>query len=244
MAQRPNFPEPEKRSVPETAKPYTYISESAVRKIQRLLDERNNPPPAKKKEQITNKLAHPHGLLPIHLSKEPITVEYPSASQPEPPIRKRRIENPADKRLPSTSSFDSSRPRKKHKFIDDSAIESDGEGGDVPSTTTTPANTPPSTPVRETEPLSQSNTPSISLPPTPTQVYRIPRLPDPDKWCELCKLKTTSKKQLDKHLKGRKHKKTYLISKSKNPDNYCYICQHKFDNYSNFAKHDCSNFEK
>ena len=248
MAQRPNLPQPEKRSVPETARPYTFISHSAVRSIQRILDERNHPVPTKPKVQIKNNLDHPLGLQPIHLSKDPITVEYHSASPPDRPIRKRSYSQSANQQPPRTTKSDSVRPRKKHKFIDDSAVESDGEGGDVLSVTTTPANSPPSTPLQVVEPSSpstpESNTASISLPPTPTQVYHIPRLPDPDKWCELCKLKTTSKLQLEKHLKGKKHKKALLISKSSNPTNYCSICNHTFDNRSNFERHDCLNFLK
>ena len=176
MAQRPNLPHPKKRSVPETARHCRFICQSAVHSIQRILDERNHPVPTKPKVQINNNLTHPGGLQPIHLSKDPITVEYLSASPPDPPIRKRSYSQSANQQLPKPSKSDSVRPRKKHKFIDDSVVESDGEGGDVLSVTTTPANAPPSTPLPVIEPSSPStpkrNCASISLPPLPRRYIK------------------------------------------------------------------------
>ena len=157
--------------MPETAKPYPFISQSAVRSIQRILNERKHPAPTKPKPQIKNNVTHPLGLQPIHLSKDPITVEYQSASPPDPPLRKRIYSKSANQGSPKTTKSDSVRPHKKHKFIDDSAVESDGEGGDILSVTTTPTTTPPSTPVRVAESscpsTPQNNTASITLPPTP-----------------------------------------------------------------------------
>ena len=141
MARRPDLPEPEPRSVAEITKPYTFLSQSAVRSIQRILNERNNPP-TKIREHISSETAHPLRLLPIHLSREPITIEYPLSSLPDSPIKKRKNPQPASYRTPSSIRPDYIQPRKKHRFIDDSAVESDGEGGDVLSVTTTPANTP------------------------------------------------------------------------------------------------------
>ena len=229
------LPQPERLSIKKSTKPHPFISDGCVRRVKRILNERRNPSEPKPQGTIINNPVHPLNLLPIHLLKKPISINYHTESVPEAPIRKRSIEESANQRHPSTTKSDSNRPRKKHKFIDDSAIESDGEGGDVLSTTTTPC----STPLRFVDPTTTNNTPSIALPPTPTKVYRIRKIPDPEKWCELCTLKVTSKEQLQKHLNGKKHKKAVLIFKSKNPENYCDTCNRAFDNYKNYSTHRC-----
>ena len=239
MTYEARLPQPEPLPIKKSTKRHLYISDDCVRRVNKILDERRNPPEPKPKEIIVNNPVHPHNLLPIHLSREPISVDYQTVSLLNPQIKKRHIQGSSNKRPPSTSRSDSNRPRKKHKFVDDSAIESDGDGGDVLSTATSPASTPPSTPVRVANSSAPNKTSSITLSHTPAKVYRIRKVPDPDKWCELCTLKLTSKEQLHKHLNGKKHKKAVLIFKSKNPENYCDTCNRAFDNYKNYSLHKC-----
>ena len=134
MAPKTSLPAIEPLSVKKACKPHPNLEPAAVRRISQILDKLQNPPPRKSVVK-SGQLVVPHNLPPIHLSREPITADYHPPVPRFVPIRKRQAEPPAN---PSS--------RKKHRFIDDSAVESDGEGGDIESTPSTPASSPPSSP--------------------------------------------------------------------------------------------------
>ena len=101
------LPEPEPLSIKKSAKRHLFISDDCVRRVKQILDERRNPPEPKRKETITNNLVHPHSLLPIHLSKEPITVDYQTVPLPDPPIKRRLTQESAKQRPASTLTLTS-----------------------------------------------------------------------------------------------------------------------------------------
>lgn len=208
-----------------------------VRAIKRIIVERNTPRTTHPKF-VPTLLAHPHGLRPIHDLKEPISVDYNTDSRQ---VVKRRRHQPGNPRPSTHPRTDLVQPRKRHKLIDDSAIESNGEGGDIGAENSTPTctatHTPPRTPPR-TPPTSPPR-----LPPTPTKVYRIPRIPDPEKRCAMWNTTANSKKQFEKHLASKKHFKNLSNFESDNPHHLCSNCDHIFDNHKNLKQHKCKNFQ-
>ena len=122
--------------------------------------------------------------------------------------------------------------RRKLLFVDESAIESDGEGGDGASTPTTPASSRPSSPGRVETP---SSIPVIDL------SVRSPIAKPPRPRCEYCKPDFSGPKQLQVHLKGKKRKikvRNSCLSSS------CKLCGHYFTSNHNFNNHKCENYMK
>ena len=193
-----SLPALEPLSVKKACKPHPNISPAAVRRIYRILDERENPPSPKPIVK-TGELVVPHNLPPIHLSRKPITADYHPAAPRFGLIKKRLAEPPTNLRS-----------RKKHKFIDDSAIESDGEGGDIESTSATPASSPPSSPRH---------------------------CPITDLKCYTCNVTASGPKQLEIHLKSKKH-----LKKARTVKTSCNQCNHLFTSLHNYRFHKCKNF--
>ena len=190
MAHQTSLPAIEPLSVKKACKSHPNFDLAAKRRIHQILDERQNPP-LPKPTVTSGQLVVPHNLPPIHLSKKPITADYHPPAPRFGPIKKRQAE-----RLANPSS------RKKHKFIDDSAIESDGEGGDIESTSTTPASSPPSSPRHS--PISELK-------------------------CFTCNITASGPKQLEIHLNSKKHlKKARNVKTSCNQCNHLFTSLHNF----------------
>ena len=122
--------------------------------------------------------------------------------------------------------------RRKFLFVDDSAIESDGEGGDVVSTPTTTAGSRPSSPV----PVEAS----ISIPVIDLLV-RSPIAKPPRPRCYTCNTDLSGPKQLQVQLRGKKHKikiRNSCLSSS------CKLCGHCFTSNHNLSNHKCENYMK
>ena len=113
--------------------------------------------------------------------------------------------------------------------MDDSAIESDGEGGDVVSTTTTSAISRLSS--RGLVEAS-SSTPVIDL------SVRVPITKSSKPRCYTCDTDFSGPNQFQVHLKGKKHKikvKNSCLSSS------CKLCGHCFTSNHNFNNHKSEN---
>ena len=190
MTSQPSLPAIEPLPVKKARKPHPNLGSATARRISKILDERKNPASPKPVVK-TGKLAVPHNLPPIHLSRKPITADYHPAAPRFGPIKKRQAELSANPRS-----------RKKHKLVDDSAIESDGEGGDVESTPTTPASSPPLSPRHS----------------------RIDELK-----CYTCNVTASGPKQLDIHLNSKKHlKKARNVKTSCNQCNHLFTSLHNY----------------
>ena len=193
-----------------------------IRKVQSALRRLRAPKP-KKAKVVPGLIVNPHNLTPIHLSKQPITADHHKESS-----LKRSIN--------STSIIDSQHisRRKKCRFIDDTAIESDGEGGSIDSANSTPYstpyNTPPSSPPRTPIGPRNSNSKNKFSGKKPRSEFLS---------CILCTIKCNRVNQYKRHLQGKKHQKNLLKSKSTNPDFECELCFQEFDNYHNLSTHKC-----
>ncbi len=214
MTNHSHLPRPEPLPIKKSTKHHPFISADCVRRVERILDERRNLPSPVPKQPILNNLVHPLGLLPIHLSNKPISVEYSPPSLPNPPIRKRPFQELANQRSSSTIGSDTARPRKKHKFIDDSAIESDGEGGDVLSVRTTPPNSRPS---------------------SPTSRKLVSKV-----FCDTCQIYLSGSLQYQIHIKSKKHLRRLRTTE----DSISKLCNRFFQSKHNKDTHKCKNFFK
>ena len=117
-----------------------------------------------------------------------------------------------------------SAPRKKNKFMEDSAVESDGEGGDILSVASSPPNSPLPSPLRS----SSSVNVALARPITKTAVAKV-FYADCNNWL-------SGPKQFDRHLKGKKHLKNI-----RNKTTSCNFCNHHFQSKHNFRFHSCQN---
>ena len=122
--------------------------------------------------------------------------------------------------------------RRKFLFVDDSAIESDGEGGDVASTPTTPASSRPPSPDRVEAP---SSIPVIDL------SVQAPIAKPPRPRCYACNTDFSGPKQFQVHINGKKHKKNVRNSCL---SSICKLCGHFFTSNHNFNNHKCENYMK
>ena len=149
-------------------------------------------------------------------------------------------------------------PRPTNPLIDDSAIESDGEGGDISSCPTSPDTLPPPSPPQPSPPqrrpliqprinLSIPRRPiqpppvkppqfrfrSIPRPPTPIPINKVIKKTGPQHKCDLCALPLYPG-QLPKHRGGKRCKKQQALHKQISP---CAICNKIFDTRSNKITH-------
>lgn len=114
-------------------------------------------------------------------------------------------------------------PRRKHPLVDISAVESDGEGGDIDSVVTTPEVAP------SLEPTIPRVRPTISKPKIP--VFKVT--------CEHCGTVTSSQKQLRQHQIGKKCRKIQGRRGIANIDLVCPTCRKTFPSLHNFHNHNC-----
>ena len=207
----------------------------AVRRIKRILNERSTPKP-KKPTVESSSSENPEKLSPIHLRTDPLPQlsledQLFAIQRGARNIVRRREIDLANYKPSFRSQPYRARPRKKNNLIDDSAVESDGEGGDIESSPTTPANSRPSSPT----PTSSVTTAQVN-----TQSIRktIVKKPRANSHCTVCNIFVSGPKQLDIHYKSKKHKKTLGRSKSSS----CRQCNRFFTSYHNLKNHKCANF--
>ena len=121
-----------------------------------------------------------------------------------------------------------SRPiRAKNRFVDDSAVESDGEGGDIPSTATTPQNSRPSSP---------AYTPSSHI----SVQLLIKKKRSEKAKCSDFNRQFAGPLQLIHHLTSNKHRRKIASQRS----GHCKICNQVFTTKHNLKTHKCKNFLK
>ena len=148
-------------------------------------------------------------------------------------IRRRRLSvfQPHQRRSSPRRFNPRPQPRRRHPLIDDSAIESDGEGGDISSTATTPER--PLPPPRKAKKVVVK---FRSIPrPKPLPVKRT--IVKFEKSCDLCGLVVEGKRQLERHRGRKKCVRRQEFKKSVSP---CVVCQRKFDTRANKTKHTSS----
>lgn len=132
--------------------------------------------------------------------------------------------------------------RPRCRFIDDSAIESDGEGGDIPSDNSDAEEE--FAPPLKTEPISKPfalpplRSKSVSRPPTSFKPLSVEIKPIVKKkpntvLCNLCRLSCLNLKQLEAHRGGRKCRNR----SERQIDHICGTCRKSFDTLHNLTKH-------
>ena len=197
----------------------------AVERTQRILRERSEPPKKKPPTPATG-FTNPYDLKPIHLRSEPL----PQLSEEDQLFcKKSGASNIVRERAQSLKKFKPSfseqepgplPPRRSNRFVDDSAIESDGEGGDIPSSATTPR-------------------PSRS--PSPVRVRSVQKsiIKANKPKCSICNLSFSGPMQEAIHLKSKKH-----LKQARNSSGLCITCEHFFTSQHNLRYHKCSKFLK
>ena len=207
----------------------------AVKKINRIIRERNAPKPKKTAPVVPNIIINPSDLDPIHLRTDPLpplspTTELFCAKYGARNIVKQRRRDQVN----YTPNFCVQKPRAKISFIDDSGVESDGQGGDIPSRATTPQHSPTSSPL-----------PSPPASPSPTQTplpvkKSLLKKPRKNCYCKDCNLFVSGPLQLDIHKKSKKHLKQLRNSTS----THCTQCNRFFQSRHNLVNHKCDKFIK
>ena len=209
------------------------FDQSAVRRIQRILSKRANPKTTKKPVSAVSSVSlNPARLDPIHLRSKPLAQLSPedqlyAKNYGAANIIKRRQRDLKNFKQVHRHQPDTALPLRpvRSVFIDDSAIESDGEGGDVESTPTTPASSRPSSP-----------TSSTVLPARPT--IKKSKLKKPREHCKTCNRYFDGPKQLAFHYKSKPH-----LKKLRNTgDSLCKFCGKVFLSKHNLATHKCHKF--
>lgn len=207
-------------------------NKKTVRKFNKLLRDHRKPKP---KPVIPScEIINPHNLEPIHLRKDPLPPLSPrtrtfALKNGAGNIVKRR--DTAIKKHIKKVHRQLRLPRKKSIFVDDSAIEDDGSGGDIKSTTTTPPEV-------------------IRIPDTPAETLILPRtqhLPPipritkskPPVFCDICGQKASSEYQIKQHQKGKKCKTKAARINIANKNLFCSTCKSNFKTLHNFHGHKC-----
>ena len=139
--------------------------------------------------------------------------------------------NPRSQLRPQPRPRPRPQPRRRHPLIDDSAIESDGEGGDISSTATTPER--PSPPPRKPNKVVVKFR-SIPRPPSPKPLPVKRTIVKFEKTCDLCGLLVEGKRQFERHRGNKKCLRRQEFKKTISP---CGICARKFDTRANKKKH-------
>ncbi len=174
---------------------------SAARRINRILRERNAPKTTKKAAVVPGIVAQPSGLEPIHIREDPLlklSIEdqvFCRNSGARNIIKPLQLDladykpkfrsQPVNKKGPPLPQI-----RQRSVFVDDPAIESDGEGEEIPLGATNPSN-------------------SRSSSPTPTVGVKkvIVKKPRQNSTCKDCNKTFSGRKQLNVHLKSKCHKR-------------------------------------
>jgi len=212
-----------------------------VKKINRILAERSDPKP-KKNVVVPNIIINPLDLEPIHLRSDPLPPLSPTT---ELFCRENGARNIVKQRRRGQAKyapqFRSQPTRNKNPLIDDSAVESDGEGGDIPSRATTPERSVPSSPARTTPPTPHQteDTPSTNCTPLPVKKVKLKK-PRPNSYCKECVLFFSGPKQLNVHEKSKKHLKQLRNGTS----THCTQCNRFFQSRHNLVNHKCEKFIK
>lgn len=120
-------------------------------------------------------------------------------------------------------------PRKSHPLIDDSAIESDGQGGDLDSTTTTPE-------VNVSPEVIEIDSPN---PPPPKPIVSALKSKNPRVACDICGHFVSNSHQLRQHQNGKKCRAKTARRNISNIDLYCSTCKKTFLTIHNFHNHKC-----
>ncbi len=202
---------------------------SAARKIQQIIQERNNRLQKKNISVVQEVPDHPDGLLPIHLRSEPLPQlaleDFDFALRNGARnIIKRRCKDFAN----LVQDFRDQPTRARSLFFDESAVESDEEGGEIPSRATTPSRSRPTSP-----PRTPTYTPSVQVPIN----RKKSKLKKPTEHCKACNRFFDCIKELEIHLNSRKHLKQIRNSSS----THCKQCNHFFTSKHNFVTHKCRN---
>jgi len=210
---------------------------SAAKRVKKILNQRNNPLQKKKVSVRQEGSEHPDGLLPIHLRSRPLPQLSPAdvlfaQNNGASNIVKRRRKDLAN----HAEIFRNQPTRRQSVFVDDSAIESDGEGGDIVSTTTTPASSRHPSPAR----LVTTTQPSTNTLPVQLPIVKRSKIKRPKEHCTTCNRFFDGIKQLDFHKKSKKHLKQVRNSVS----THCKQCNRFFPSKHNFSTHKCENFLK
>ena len=246
MSFLPPVPDAPPRSFQDIIKNHPGLEPRAVKNIKSTIRQYRNRAPTPPKI-VSGSIVNPNNLKPIHLRSGPLrplspTTEHFAVRYGASNIVNRRKADLASHVQDFPSQDQSEPPRKKHKFIDDSAIESDGEGGDIQSTTTSPPNSPPPSPQRTEENLSES-VPTLSSPTNEGQNVisskKKIRRAVPNSTCALCGVFASGPHQLEQHLKSKNHKKRARRIELPNSTLYCSTCNYSFDNFHNFNNHKC-----
>ena len=208
---------------------------SSVKQVNKILAERSKRTPSRKECVQEKVVEHPDDLLPIHLRSEPLPQLSPSdilfpQAHGAANIVRRRHKDLAN----HTFTFRDQPARKKNQFIYGAAIESDGEGGDVPSKATTPAHSRASTPPRI------QSTPKIDLSAQPSLAKKTKIKKVKTDFCSICSRYFDGPKQLAVHLKSKPHWKQVRNCKPTT----CVTCGHFFTSGHNLGTHKCENFIK
>ncbi len=149
MPYKPFLPECPPILFAEQVKRHLSFDPKSARRIQAVQKQRRAPRP-KKESTVSGIIVNPKHLLPIHLRSTPLRPLSPTTEQfavyfGTRNIAKRRLQD-WEKHTPVFENQIRRLPRKKSRFFENSAIEVDSEGEDIPSTTTTPSHTPLTTP--------------------------------------------------------------------------------------------------
>ena len=190
------------------------FSSKAVRKIQSILKERRKAKSSRKPARIRQSSAitrlpsvRPSDRFSRSLYEISLPIYKPPRSLPD---QTRTYLDPDTKgNLQRKKARERYRARKKSKFIDDSAIESDGEGGDIQSTQTSP---------------------DISI------IQDLPIVPRGQAKfvnCDLCGLLVSGKLQLNKH-RGKKKCRRLADSKKLHK---CHTCKKTFNCSNDLNRH-------
>ena len=211
VLRRPDF-DPEKPWIPPSPRP-SYVPAFAtktVRRVEKIITERKEAAaPSRRRKR----------------SKPPILLGEVDKS-----IQKRHQK--WARKVTGLKTWDRQppKPRFSHPFLDLSAVESDGEGGDIQSIASTLdlSEVPDSSPVDldTSENTSRHHNKVPAKSPRDTQAPRIVV-------CDLCHLKLSSKTQLLDH-RGKKRCKNRT---ERQVEHICPTCSKKFDTIHNLKKH-------
>lgn len=211
-----------------------------VAKFKRWLAKVRAPRKPKPKTSPLGFKSNPHSLRPIGL-KSCIIKDHHPIKKPTL-IRSKPIQ---ERGQPAQATI----PRRKNLFVDDSAIESDGEGGDINSVSTTPERTErkihfldalPAIPRRPAAPPvvnSDSPAPVIDIrTPSPSRVTTAPKSKT---ICDLCDTILSGPEQLKKHRNSKKCRKKANRKSISNKELKCSTCSKAFLSIHNLHTHKC-----
>ncbi len=218
------------------------FDERAVKRIKLILERRKVTKPKKAAPVVPNVIINPSELDPIHLRTDslpplsPTTDLYCQRNGARNIAKDRRRVQENYKPI-----FCSQAPRSKSTFVEDSAIESDGEDGDIPSSATPPQRSAPTSPLHTLPPTPPraeelSSISSIQLPVKKVKLKK----PRKNSYCKDCNLFASGLLQLEIHLKSKKH----LKQRHNSTSTHCTQSNRLFQSRHNLLNHKCEKFFK